>query len=147
MFHKIMKSMYWLLPVLLLSLCAFATAQESSTQEKKEEKAEQKAEKKGHHSTKTVTGCLQKGDEPGEFAITDEDGKTWGLHAGDDVKLADHVGHKVSVTGSATRESKEEKSAEKKEAKEGKVEPAAGKAEIGDLRVTKVTMVSTSCTK
>ena len=30
--------------------------------------------------SKTVTGCLQKGDEPGEFFITGEDGKNWGLH-------------------------------------------------------------------
>jgi len=27
----------------------------------------------------TVTGCLQKGDEPDEFSLTGEDGKTYGL--------------------------------------------------------------------
>jgi glycogen debranching enzyme len=31
--------------------------------------------------TKTVTGCLQKGDEPGEVSITGEDGKSWGLRS------------------------------------------------------------------
>jgi hypothetical protein len=147
MFQKLARAMYWLIPVLLLSFCAFASAQESSAQEKKEEKAEKKAEKKGSHSTKTVTGCLQKGDEPDEFMITGEDGKTWGLRPSGDVKLADHLGHKVTVTGAATRESKEEKAAEKKEEKEGKVESAAGKAEIGDIRVTNVTMLSTSCSQ
>jgi hypothetical protein len=28
-------------------------------------------------ASKTVTGCLQKGHEPGELSITGEDGKTW----------------------------------------------------------------------
>ena len=56
-------------------------------------------------------------------------------------KLADHVGHKVTVTGSLTRESKAE------EKKEGQVEKAAGKEELGELRVISLKMVSKSCTK
>ncbi|PYX94446.1 MAG: hypothetical protein DMG71_12475 [Acidobacteria bacterium] len=147
MSQKALRLFYWVVPILLLSLCPLVlNAQESATQEKKEEKAEQKAEKKGTHPTKTVTGCLQKADEPDEFAITGEDGKTYGLRS-TDVKLAEHVGHKVTVTGTSTRESKEEKSAESKEKKEGQVEKAAGKEEIGDLKVTDLKMVSASCNK
>jgi hypothetical protein len=88
----------------------------------------------------TVTGCLQKGDEPGEVSITGEDGRTWDLHS-TAVKLDGHIGHKVSVTGTATRESKAE------ERKEGQVENAAGKQEYGDLRVSSLKMVSTTCSK
>ena len=147
MSQKALRLFYWMVPIVLLSLCPLVVnAQESATQEKKEEKAEKKAEKKGTHPTKTVTGCLQKGDEPDEFAITTEDGKTYGLRS-TNVKLADHVGHKVTVTGASTHESKEEKAAEKQEKKEGKVENAAGKQEIGDLKVTDLKMVSASCNK
>jgi hypothetical protein len=88
----------------------------------------------------TVTGCLQKGDEPGEVSITGEDGRTWDLHS-TAVKLDGHIGHKVSVTGTATRESKAE------EKKEGQVENASGKREYGDLRVSSLKMVSTTCSK
>ena len=92
---------------------------------------------------KTVTGCLQKGDEAGEFSIAGEDGKVWGLRS-TNVKLEDHVGHKVTVAGNATGESKADAAKEKKE---GAVEKAAQKEEYGDLRVTSLTMVSDSCAK
>ena len=89
---------------------------------------------------KTVTGCLQKGDEPGEVSITGEDGRSWELHS-KAVKLDEHVGHKVTVTGTMARESKAE------EKKEGQVEKAAGKEEYGDLRVSNLKMVSKTCNK
>ena len=92
----------------------------------------------------SVTGCMQKGDEPGEFSITGEDGKTWGLHS-KTVKLDDHLGHKVTVTGSPIHESAAKEKAEEK--KEGKMEKAASKEEIGDLHVTSVKMISESCNK
>jgi hypothetical protein len=87
-----------------------------------------------------VTGCLQKGDEAGEFAIKGEDGKTWGLRS-TSVKLDEHIGHKVTVTGSTTHETKAE------EKKEGQVENAGSKAEYADLTVTSLKMVSDSCSK
>ena len=87
---------------------------------------------------------MQKGDEPGEFSITSKDGKTWGLRSRS-VKLDEHVGHKVTVTGSAHRESKAQEKAEEK--KEGQMEKAAGKEEYGDLRVTNLKMVSDTCSK
>jgi hypothetical protein len=88
----------------------------------------------------TVTGCLQKGDEPGEVSIIGEDGRSWELHS-TAVKLDEHIGHKVTVTGTMTRESKAE------EKKEGQVEKAAGKEEYGDLRVSNLKMVSKTCNK
>ena|ERR1700675_2458717 len=88
----------------------------------------------------TVTGCLQKGDEPGEVSIIGEDGRSWELHS-TAVKLDEHIGHKVNVTGTITRESK----AEGKKA--GQVEKAAGKEEYGDLRVSGLKMVSDTCSK
>jgi hypothetical protein len=90
--------------------------------------------------TKAVTGCLQKGDQAEQFSITGEDGMSWDLRSST-VKLADHVGHQVTVTGSPTREAKAE------EKKEGQVENAARKEGLGELRVTDLKMVSPSCTK
>jgi hypothetical protein len=90
--------------------------------------------------TKAVTGCLQKGAQADQFSITGEDGKSWDLRSST-VKLADHVGHQVTVTGSPTREAKAE------EKKEGQVENAAQKEQLTELRVTDLKMVSPSCTK
>lgn len=84
--------------------------------------------------TKTVTGCLQKGDEPNEYSITDTSGKTYEMRSSD-VNLADHLGHKVTVTGRIKGETDED---EEREAK-------GSKKEAGYIQVTKLTMVSTSC--
>jgi hypothetical protein len=75
----------------------------------------------------TITGCLQKGDEANEFAITGKDGKKYELTS-TKVALKEHVGHQVTVTGTL----KEEKS-----------EEAEGWA--GQVRVTSVKMISASC--
>jgi lipid-binding SYLF domain-containing protein len=106
-----------------------------------ERKAETKQKPMSH--TKTVTGCLQKGDEPSEFSITGEDGKSWGLRSVS-VKLDQHVGHQVTVSGTVARETKAE---ENKETKEAQVEKASSKEEYADLRVTTLKMVSDSCNK
>ena len=83
---------------------------------------------------KTVTGCLQKGDEPNEYSITDASGKTNEMRSSE-VKLADHLEHRVTVTGLVKTESDED---EEREAK-------GSKKEVGYIQVTKLTMVSTSC--
>jgi hypothetical protein len=88
----------------------------------------------------TVTGCLQKGDEPGAVSIIGEDGRNWELHS-TSVKFDEHIGHKVTVTGTVTRESKAQ------EKKEGQVEKAAGKEESGDLRISSLKMISKTCSK
>jgi hypothetical protein len=119
------------------SLAQYAQDNQSAT-------AQPKQEPKTATHTKSVTGCLQKGDEPGEFSITGTDGKTWGLRS-KTVKLEPHVGHQVTVTGTPHRESKAEEKSEEK--KEGQMEKAAEKAEYGDLTVTGLKMVSDTCTK
>jgi hypothetical protein len=144
MSHKFAKVSYWLVPILLVCFSPMILrAQEKGT----EERQEKKAEKRVSHSSKTITGCLQKGDEPDEFTITGEDGKTFGLRSSS-VKLADHVGHKVTVTGSPAHESKAEAKQEKAEEKKaGKMEKAAQKQEYGDLQVSSLKMVSDTCSK
>ncbi len=93
----------------------------------------QQGEKKA--AGKTVTGCLQKGDEADEFSLTGDDGKRYDLRSSA-VKLGAHVGHKVTVTGSFKPEGKEK---DEDEAKEG------GKKEAGDIQVKSLKMVSSSC--
>jgi hypothetical protein len=88
----------------------------------------------------TVTGCVRKGDQPGEVSITAEDGRIWELHS-TTAKLDEHINHKVTVTGTATRDTKAEAK------KEGQVENASGKQEYGDLLVSSLTMVSKTCSK
>lgn len=90
-------------------------------------------------STQSVTGCLKKGDEAGGFTIAGDDGKVWELHS-KKVKLSEHVGHKVTVTGMVAKESKATE--DKMEANEKK--EASGK-EYGDLKVESLKMVSESC--
>ena len=112
---------YVLACVLALGLGSLAwTAQENQTKTK------------GGGSV-TVAGCLQKGDEAGEYAITAEDGKRYGLRS-KSVDLSKHVGHQVTVTGTKMREENEEK--EKKE---------AGGGEYADLRVTNIKHISETC--
>jgi len=96
------------------------------------------AQEKTAGGKKTVTGCLQKGDEAGEYSITGEDGKTYGLRS-KAVNLSQHLGHKVTVTGTLKPESAEK---EKGEAQEHQKNEAA---EAGDISVTDLKMVSDSC--
>jgi len=96
------------------------------------------AQEKMTGGKKTVTGCLQKGDEAGEYSITGEDGKTYGLRS-KTVNLSQHLGHKVTVTGTLKPESAEK---EKSEAQEHQKNEAA---EAGDISVTDLKMVSDSC--
>jgi hypothetical protein len=126
----------------LVSLAQKPANQDNTKPAAAQEKQEQKS--KPASPSKTVTGCLQKGNEAGEFAITGEDGKTWELSS-NKVKLDEHVGHQVTVIGSAHRESKAQEKAEEK--KEGQMEKAAGKEEYGHLRVTDLKMVSETCSK
>ena len=131
---------------LLVSLVAVAQSakpDDPATQGTVKMSAQEKQAEKAAKETKTVTGCLKKGDGPSEFSIAGEDGKLWGLRSST-VKLEDHVGHKVTVAGTVTGESKAE---EKKEKKEGEVEKASQKEEYGDIRVTSLKMISDTCAK
>jgi hypothetical protein len=120
MFLSRTKFFLWLAPLLFLSLCPLAVqAQESMSK------------------TDSVTGCLQKGVEPGGFFIAGEDGTMWELSG----KVDDtHVGHKVTVSGHPLHRSKAE---EAKYANNEKQE-AKGKP-VADFQVTDLKMVSESC--
>jgi serine/threonine-protein kinase RIO1 len=98
--------------------------------------AQDKDDQTNKGKTATVTGCLAKGDEANEFYLTTDDGKRYDLRS-DKVSLADHVGHKITVTGTAVKESEES------EARENPSKEA--EKEAGNLQVTKVQMVSESC--
>jgi len=101
----------------LVLTCGFAQAQTADNG------AEAGAKMTGQ--TVTVTGCLkQEPKEKNEYLITGEDGKTWGLKSSS-VKLAEHLNHKVTVTGKVTKSGHE--------------------SEAGDLSVSELKMVSQTC--
>lgn len=87
--------------------------------------------------TNSVTGCLQKGVEPGGFFILGEEGTMWELSGKVD---AAHVGHKVTVKGHVLHRAKVE------EAKftDNEKQEANGKP-YADFQVTSLKMVSDSC--
>jgi lipid-binding SYLF domain-containing protein len=117
---------------------AQAVAEGKADDAKSEAKSEARSEAK---ENVTVTGCLQKGDDAGEFSIVARDGKTWELHS-NSIKLDNHLGHTVTVTGPRTHESKAQEKAEEK--REGVVK-ASSKEEYADLGVTSLKMVSETC--
>src|SRR5258708_19699313 len=60
--------------------------------------AAQDETKTTHKKTRTLRGCLQKGDDAKEYRLTTAKGSTWEIKA-DSLNLGEHVGHTVSVTG------------------------------------------------
>jgi len=98
-----------------------------------------------HKKTRTLTGCLQKGDDAHEYKLTTAKGGTWELHS-DSLKLGEHVGHTVTITGvvsNATLHGAKEDA--KAEAKEHGVDKDS--TEHGHMTVTYLKMVSDSCSK
>ena len=122
----------WLGSVLIVSVCMLALSARSA--------AQSQATGKAKHETVSVTGCLQKGTEPGGFYIT-EGQKMWELSSSS-VKLAEHVGHQVTVTGVAAHKSK---AAEEKLGATEKTE-ASGR-QYGDVTVKSLKMVSQTCSQ
>ena len=87
---------------------------------------------KGGAKTETISGCVVQGPQANEYSIKTQDGKTYAMHSSN-VKLSEHMGHQVDVTGSVTN------TKEKSEAKTGLPE------EAGQIHVTSLKMVSTTC--
>lgn len=98
-----------------------------------------------HKKTRTLTGCLRKGEDANEYNFTAKDGGTWEIKS-DTVKLGEHVGHMVTITGVVSHAKmhgmKEEA---KEEAKEHGIDKKA--TEHGHMTVTNLKMVSDSCQK
>jgi hypothetical protein len=100
---------------------------------------------KGKSDTRTITGCLSKGDNAKEFNLKAEDGSTWEVRSST-VALAEHVGHTVSATGVVSNAKMHNM---KEDTKDMAHDSGATKEnnEHGHLKVTDVKMVSDSCSK
>ena len=98
-----------------------------------------------HKKTRTLTGCLQKGDDANEYKLTTTKGGTWEIKS-DTVKLGDHVSHTVTITGVVSNATlhgaKEDVKAETKEHGMDK-----DSTEHGHMTATHLKMVSESCSK
>jgi hypothetical protein len=94
-----------------------------------------KAQDNMSDSTQKATGCLAKGTAANAYTLTDDSGKVWVLHS-KTVKLGEHVGHTVTVTGTPSQKTK------------GNGDNSSGEMSQGNhLRVTDLKMVSDSCQK
>jgi hypothetical protein len=94
---------------------------------------------KSHAKSRSITGCLQNGDNSKEYKLIVKDGGRWDLKS-DSVNMSEHVGHTVKVTGVVSNATAHNM---KEDIKQG-----VGKDnETGDLTVTNLKMVSTSCPK
>ena len=137
MLHQIAKRSIWLVPALFISFCPIVSHAQADA-------APTKMAPMHKHAAIKVTGCLQKGESADEFSLAGKDGKTWELHS-TAVKLDEHLGHTVTVTGVTHHETKAD------EAKEATTEPAETKGaeakEAGDLLVSSLKMVSKTCTQ
>jgi hypothetical protein len=96
-----------------------------------------------HKKTRTLSGCLQKGEDANEYKLTTKSGGTWEIKS-DSVKLEEHVGHAVKVTGVVSHYKEH---AMKEDAKEEMKEHGMDKdaKEHGHMTVTNLTMVSDAC--
>src|SRR5690349_2944319 len=121
----------------IIALCMFAAAAGLATA--------QDTTKTTHKKTRTLTGCLQKGEDANEYNLTTKGGATWEIKS-DSVKLDEHIGHTVTVTGVVSHHKehamKEDAKAEMKE--HGMDKDAK---EHGHMTVTDLTMVSDTCQK
>ena len=100
---------------------------------------------KGKSDTRTVTGCLTQGDNAKEFNLKADDGSTWEVRSSK-ASLAEHVGHKVTVTGVVSNATAHNM---KEDTKDMAHDTGMKKSneEHGHLKVTDVQMVSDSCSK
>src|ERR1700730_8682703 len=105
----------------------------------------QNTTKATHKKTRTLTGCLQKGEDANEYNLTAKGGATWEIMS-DSVKLDDHVGHTVTVTGVVSHHKEH---AMKEDAKAEMKEHGMDKdtKEHGHMTVADLTMVSDTCSK
>jgi len=120
---------------LVMALCMFAAAAGLATADD--------TTKTTHKKTRTLTGCLQKGEDANEYNLTAKNGGSWEIKS-DSVNLGEHVGHTVKLTGVVSNAKahgmKEDVKQEMKE--HGMNEHAT---EHGHLTVTHLTMVSDTC--
>jgi hypothetical protein len=96
------------------------------------------SDSKSKSDTRTITGCLAKGD-------TAQDGSTWEIKSSA-VSLADHVGHTVAATGVVSNATMHNLKEDTKDvAKDAHMTKSS--SEHGHMKITDVQMVSSSCSK
>jgi hypothetical protein len=61
---------------------------------------------KGASETINMTGCLVRTDKAHQYSVTDDTGKTFELLPDNGVNMKKHVGQKVMITGTVTKEKK-----------------------------------------
>jgi hypothetical protein len=122
----------WMLIVLLFSLVAFSAFASA-----------QAADQKVPASAQTVTGCLQKGVEPtGGFFLVTAKSQHLELYDDGNAALGDHVGQRVTVTGTTPK-----RSAEQEKVSQPYEKQETGTMKHGDFQVTSMKVVSPTCTK
>ncbi len=94
-------------------------------------------------NTRTITGCLNKGDGSNEYLLTAEDGSTWEVRS-DAVSLGDHVGQTVSATGVVKNSTAHNLKEDAKDAAHD-AHMKKNTAEHGHMTITDVQKVSGSC--
>lgn len=105
--------------------------------------AQNSSDTKGKSDTRTITGCLSKGDSANEFMLTGRDGSTWEVRSSA-VSLADHVGHEVSATGVVKNNTAHNLKEDTKDAA-ADAHMKKDNTEHGHMTITDVQMVSDSC--
>jgi hypothetical protein len=100
---------------------------------------------KSKSDTRTITGCLSKGDSSNEFLLTATDGSTWEIRS-DSASLADHVGQTVTATGVVKNATAHNLKEDAKDAAED-AHMKKSSNEHGHMTVTDVQKVSDSCSK
>jgi hypothetical protein len=95
---------------------------------------------KSHNKSRSITGCLQNGDNSHEYKLIAKDGGRWDLKS-DSVNMSEHVGHVVKVTGVVSNATAHNLKEDAKQAVD------KDSNETGDMTVTDLKMVSTSCPK
>ena len=98
---------------------------------------------KSKSKDRTITGCLSKGDGDQKFVLNANDGSWWDVKS-DQVSLADHVGHTVTVKGVVSNVTMHNMKEQAKDAATS-ADMKKDNSEHGDLDVTSVKMVSKSC--
>jgi hypothetical protein len=96
-----------------------------------------------HKKTRTLTGCLQKGEDANEYNFAAKGGGTWEIKS-DTVKLDEHVGHTVKIVGVVSNATAH---GMKEDMKEEMKEHGMNKhtSERGHMTVTHLTMVGDTC--
>jgi Protein of unknown function (DUF5818) len=126
-----MKAIWIALACGLLLIAAGSSAQDTTSSGKSKA------------AIRTFTGCLAKGDSANKFVLNSKDGSTWNLNS-DQVALAEHVGHTVTVKGVVENVTMHNMKEEAKDATAG-TGMKKENSEHGDLQVASLKMVSSSC--